>query len=82
MTVEQRIKQLEEMVAKIAPALDEVLNPTAPPRTVGFLICVFDFGDKGAMSYASNAQLEDLPAAIDELKAKLAESARLVRLGR
>lgn len=81
MDIKERIAQLESLIMDLAPAIDDHLNPNkqAEGRKIGFLLCAFDFGDKGAMSYATTAQPADLVDAVIELCENLGATARLVK---
>ncbi len=63
------IPELEQLLLQVAPALDRHFNPEIDKtgRTIGFLICAFDFGEKGALAYLSNANKQHLEAALEEL---------------
>ncbi len=82
LTVDERIALLEADLIKVAPVLDMIFNPDKEElkqRNVGFLLCAFDFGEKGALAFVSTAQVDDIKNAIDELKGKLDKSARTVQ---
>lgn len=51
---------------KLAALLQPVL-----PANMGYALLVFDFGSSGRMNYVSNAQCEDMIAALVELLAHL-----------
>lgn len=58
--------ELEHLVRGIAESLREAL-----PRSVGFAVALFDFGDKGSMAYAANAKREDVVKMLGELRDKI-----------
>lgn len=55
----------------IAGAVRDAAGPS-----VGFLFVMFDFGDRGSMSYMSNGQREDILKMLEELRGKLADRPR------
>ena len=71
---------LEDMLLEMAPGIDLHLNPDkrTEGRKIGFLICAFDFGEKGAMAYVTTAQPSQLVDAMIELMEKLGATARVV----
>jgi len=64
-------EQLQALLIQVAPGLDEYLNPNLP-RRYGFLLCAFEFGEKGALAYIANAKQDDLEKAMRELIERLA----------
>lgn len=52
----------------LATALDEMLNGDERPRTTGFCLLMFDFGNPkgGRMNYICNAQRDDMICATKE----------------
>ena len=60
--------KFREQMNVIANLLDDSLNGDTRPRTVGFLLLMFDFGnpDGGRMNYISNAQRADMLCAMKE----------------
>jgi hypothetical protein len=79
--------ELEQLLIKLAPLLDEYLNPERErddkgrilPRRHGFLLCAFEFGEKGALAFIANAQPADLHKALQELATKLDATARRIK---
>lgn len=64
-----RFAFLQELAAKIAPGLDQLLQAAAGKRgmRVGFVILIFDFNDHGGpAAYASNATRESAVEALRE----------------
>lgn len=61
---------LEKMVREIGGSLQESL-----PKHIGFGLFFFDFGDAGNLAYISNAEREDMVAALYELVAQLEANA-------
>lgn len=77
MTVTQQ--QLEALITQIAPQLDLHFNPDKANtgRKIGFLLCAFDFGERGSLAYISTATADGIATAIIELAEKLGASARI-----
>lgn len=63
-------KQLEKSCRVLAPMLDQGLASEHGER-VGFVLMVFDFGDKGNLAYISNSQREDVISTLKEITARL-----------
>lgn len=79
-----KMAQLEALLMELAPNIDLHLNPKKyeeGKRRIGFLLCVFDFGERGAMTYATSAQPEDLGKMLTELRAKIDETTVQIRIG-
>lgn len=79
-------EELSALILQIAPQIDLHLNPTKyqdGERKVGFLLCAFDFGEKGSLAYCTTAgkpgQLAD---ALIELMENLGASAEVHVPGR
>lgn len=49
----------------LATALDEILNGDGP-KTLGFMLLMFEFGKEGRVNYISNAERSDAIAAMKE----------------
>ena len=50
--------------------LAETIQGALPPE-VGFLLCLFDFGDGGNLTWLTNAEREDMIVTLKELIGKL-----------
>ncbi len=82
---DERLDLLELFVSQIASKLEQVITatldegrrigkeegiPVDVPERVGFALFMFDFNEKGWMTYASNATREDMLEALKEFIAK------------
>lgn len=81
-------EELEYIATKIAPYLDELLNPTEvgddqrphKAREIGFALVVFEFGPPGCpLSFVTNANVEDTRKALRELDSRLEEVGHVVK---
>ena len=81
---DERIAELEAQLIELGPGIDRHFNPNKETegRKIGFLICAFDFGEKGSLAYLSTAQPTQLVDALIELMEKLGATARLVEPGK
>ncbi len=62
--------ELQGYCRDLAPRLDLGLT-AAHGQRLGFMLFVFDFGEKGELAYISNAQREDLHAVVEQLQGYL-----------
>lgn len=62
--------QLEEHIRGIGGILRDAVADLGGP-SLGFALLLFDFGDKGAIAYTSNADRRDMINALEELTARL-----------
>jgi hypothetical protein len=67
---DRRLEHLEETARGIGGTIGRVLDDVYGPKQVGFCLIVFDFGEGGWSTYVSNAQPEDMIAALRELADK------------
>lgn len=59
------------LMQDVAHALDYAFNGAQRPRSTGFVLLVFPFGDDGRCNYISNARREDVVVMLKEQLAKL-----------
>lgn len=61
-----------EMLNGLARGIDQILNGESGAKDVGFALLMFPFGDKpdGRVNYISNAEREDMLAAMKEFIAR------------
>lgn len=62
-------KDLEHSARGIAGGMDRALAEKHGER-VGFVLMLFDFGDRGTLTYISNAQRADMISAVKEWLAR------------
>jgi len=58
--------QLHDLMPGLAHGLDEIFNEPGKPKSVGFVLLAFNFGDKGRCNYISNANREDVVTLLAE----------------
>lgn len=69
---------LQEFALRLAPVIDDFINPDEGRRRLGFVLCVFEFDPGSQLAYIANAQPEDLKAALRECIEKLDDTMRVV----
>ena len=62
--------ELEKQVGALASGIREGLERLNGKDKVGFALFLFDFGQEGAIAYASNARREDFIKTLEEFLAK------------
>jgi hypothetical protein len=62
--------RLEKVTREIGGIIGDAVRQTAGPG-VGFCLMLFDFGPRGALSYLSNAERDDMIKVLDEFKTRL-----------
>lgn len=65
------IEELELVASEIARRIGGGLEDAYGKHKVGFALLVFDFGEGGSMTWVSNANREDMVAALREMFEKL-----------
>jgi hypothetical protein len=65
-----RPHEIEEHARGIGNAIGRVLDDAYGPKTVGFCLMLFTFGEGGWSTYLSNADPKDMIAALRELADK------------
>jgi hypothetical protein len=65
-----QLEHVEESARCIGHVVGRTLNGTYGPNGVGFCLVLFTFGESGCCTYVSNAQPEDMIAALRELDEK------------
>lgn len=64
-------KALDQTARDFAPALHRALDELFGASKVGFALVLFDFGERGHMSYISNGHREGMVSLLKEWLAKL-----------
>ena len=59
-----------EQMNVMAAAIDDALNGDVRPRTNGFVLLMFEFGDNKRLNYISNADRADMLSALKEMVAR------------
>jgi hypothetical protein len=65
--------KIQGITAEIGKVIQGAVNDAAGPK-VGYALYLFDFGGKGSIAYASNANRADMIVAMRELLIKLETS--------
>ena len=66
------IQSFENLMGTIATEIDGILKYNSGPK--GFVLIVFDFNAPGAGNYISNANREDMIAALREIADRLEQN--------
>jgi hypothetical protein len=59
-----------EFMNNLAYGLDKHLNGDKRPKKYGFMLAVFDFGDRGRFNYIGNSNREELVTLMKEMIAR------------
>lgn len=64
-------KELESLIKGYSDAIRHSLAEQVGERKVGFVLMLFDYGEKGSFAYAADAQRSDMIALLEEALIKL-----------
>lgn len=64
-------RNLQDLVTLMGKGIGDSLDDTFGPRTVGYAVMIFDFGNAGTFAYRSNAKRAEMIQALEVLVAAL-----------
>lgn len=67
----QQLQNLEQTCRGIGNIVGQAIDRQYGKKKVGFALLLFDFGERGSMTYISNAQRQDMVKALYECAASL-----------